>query len=243
MAIDKVNILAIGAHPDDVELACVGTLLRHSALGYTFGLLDLTRGELGTRGNADLRTMEAMSSAEKMRAAFRIQLTLPDGFLHPDDPEQLLPVISAIRSIRPDIILCNAIADRHPDHGNGGALVVKAAYLSGLPKIVTQSPVESNQQPWRPRAVYHYIQDRWRDPDFVVDITDHMQEKLTLIGTFQSQFYDPSTQEPETPISGKDFFAFIESRARDMGRPAGYTFAEGFNVARYPGVSDLFSLH
>lgn len=237
----KVDILAIGAHPDDVELGCSGTLLRHIHAGYSVGLLDLTLGELGTRGDASTRTREAQESARKMGAVFRRQLDLADGFFS-EDEASLRKVITEIRACRPTIVLANSMSDRHPDHGRGSSLVSRAAFLSGLRRIETLDGQGRVQEEWRPRAVYHFIQDRWLEPDLVVDITDFFEAKLDLVRTFSSQFFDPSSMEPETPISGKEFFPFLEARARDMGRPAGYTFAEGFQVERYPGVDDLLRL-
>ncbi len=237
----QVDLLAIGAHPDDVELACSGTLLKHIADGYTVGLLDLTRGELGTRGTAAIRTEEAMEAAKLMGATFRHQLDLADGFFNVDEPA-LLAVVQVIRACRPTLVLANAIKDRHPDHGRAAILVQRACFLSGLRRIETQDSTGQIQLPWRPKATYHYIQDEWSDPDFVVDITTFMEQKLELIRAFRSQFYDPNSTEPDSPISGQDFLDFIVARARDMGRPAGYEFAEGWSMRRVPGIQDLFSL-
>ncbi len=241
----KVNILAVGVHPDDVELSCAGTLLHHAALGHTFGLLDLTRGELGTRGTPEIRMREADASARKLGARFRENLGLADGFITHDEPT-LRKVMTAIRDCRPDIVLANALSDRHPDHGRTANLVADAAYYSGLRKIETVSLQGKPQEPWRPRAVYHYIQDRNRHPDFVVDVTPYFERKMEAIACFESQFSDSVanaySSEPTTPISGDDFMEFIRAKARNLGREAGYELAEGFNFARYPGVRDLFDL-
>lgn len=238
----KVEILAIGAHPDDVELGCSGTLLSHIAMGYRVGLLDLTLGELGTRGNEALRTAEAMASARTMKAQFRWQLNLGDGFMSQDEAT-LMAIITRIRVCRPNVIFANAPEDRHPDHGIAAALVRRATFLSGLPKIKTTDPATNQSQgAWRPKALYHYIQDEWLDPDFVVNITPWFQQKLNLIQTFRSQFFDADSPEKETPISRPDFLPFLEGRARNMGRPAGYTYAEGFITDRYPGVGDVMML-
>lgn len=237
----KVDILAIGAHPDDVELGCSGTLLVHKALGHSVGLLDLTLGELGTRGDAETRTMEALDAARTLGAAFRHQLDLGDGFFA-EDRGAIEAVIREIRACQPTVILANAVRDRHPDHGRAASLVARAAFLSGLPRIVTRDSQGIEQPSWRPRAVYHYIQDHWVEPDFVVDISPWMEAKIGLVLRFRSQFYQPGDQGPETPISGKDFLEFLEGRARDMGRPAGYRFGEGFTTNRYPGVVDLLAL-
>lgn len=241
----KVNILAIGAHPDDVELSCSGTLLRHLEHGKTVGLLDLTRGELGTRGNADIRDEEAAHAAKLMGAAFRKNLKMPDGFFT-YNPENLIKIIEVIRWCQPDIILANALSDRHPDHGKAAKLIADACFYSGLVKIVTHDENGAVQEHWRPKAVYHYIQDHNLNPDFVVDISAYMDKKIELVLAFRSQFYLPEAKEFEkelsSPISGKDFIDFLRAKARSYGRAAGFEYAEGFNVARTPGVTDLFDL-
>ncbi|MCP9237258.1 bacillithiol biosynthesis deacetylase BshB1 [Lewinella sp. JB7] len=241
----KVNILAIGVHPDDVELSCSGTLLHHAALGHTFGLLDLTRGELGSRGNAEIRTREAYAAAKKLGAKFRENLDLPDGFIT-SDKKTLLKIISAIRDCQPDVVLANALSDRHPDHGRSASIIAEACYLSGLQKIETYNLEGEEQEKWRPRAVYHYIQDRNRQPDFVVDIGPYVQQKFEAIACYTSQFNDhvpgEYSTEAATPISGKDFMDFLAAKNRYFGREAGYEFAEAFNVSRYPGVRDLMTL-
>ncbi|MCF8237210.1 MAG: bacillithiol biosynthesis deacetylase BshB1 [Saprospiraceae bacterium] len=238
---ENVDILAVGAHPDDVELACSGTLLKHLSMGYTVGLLDLTLGELGTRGSAILRTKEALESAQRMGASFRTQLNLGDGFFEVEE-SRLRAVIQVIRACQPAILFANAPHDRHPDHGRSAELVRRAAFLSGLRRIETVGSDGSPQEAWRPKAVYHYIQDERLEPDVVVDISAFIKEKLALIKTFRSQFYDPDSPEPDSPISGKDFLDFILARAQDLGRPAGYAFAEGWITNRYPGVQDLMQI-
>lgn len=242
----KVDILAIGAHPDDVELSCVGTLLSHMAQGKTVGLLDLTRGELGSRGSAKLRDKEAAKSAKIMGAKFRKNLDMGDGYFE-YNRLNVNRIIHVIRECKPEIVLANAIDDRHPDHGRAAKLIVDACFFSGLAKIETNNHKGKPQKEWRPRAVYHYIQDRNLKPDFVVDITEHMDKKIECIQAFGSQFYNKATQEEykgevKTPISGEDFFEFIKAKNRTFGRPAQFEFAEGFNVARIPGVNNLFDL-
>lgn len=241
----KIDILAIGVHPDDIELSCAGTLLRHSEKGYTFGILDLTRGELGTRGNADIRAREAFAAAEKLGAKFRENLDLPDGFIRHDEPT-IRKIVTALRDCQPEIVLTNALGDRHPDHGRSANIVADACYYSGLRKIETTNAMGERQEKWRPGAVYHYIQDRNRKPDFVVDITPHFARKMEAIACYASQFNDHQSEEFEeeegTPISGKDFMDFLAAKSRNLGREAGYELAEGFNVGRYPGVDDLFDL-
>ncbi|TNE51968.1 MAG: bacillithiol biosynthesis deacetylase BshB1 [Bacteroidetes bacterium] len=239
----KVDILAIGIHPDDVELSASGTLLRHAELGYSFGLLDLTLGELGSRGSAEIRTKEALRAAEILGAAFRKQLDLPDGFFT-NGPGNKLKVIEAIREYRPRIVLCNAPDDRHPDHGRSARMVSEACFYSGLIRIETTGPDGRPQQEWRPNAVYHYIQDKQLTPDFVVDITPYFKKKMEAIKAFQSQFYDEAQPDawPQTPISGKGFLAFMEAKARVYGRPPQVQYAEGFICARTPAVNNLFDL-
>ena len=240
----KIDILAIGAHPDDVELNACGTLLRHISQGKTVGLLDLTRGELGSRGSAELRGLEAAESAKKMGAAFRKNLGMADGFFQYSQ-ENLLRILEIIRWCQPEIVMANAPDDRHPDHGRAAKLAADACFYAGLLKIETNFEGQA-QQHWRPKAVYHYIQDKDLVPDFVVDITPFMDEKLELILSFRSQFYLPEANEydtqPKTPISGKDFFEFVKSKNRAFGRPIGVEFAEGFVAQRTPGINDLFSL-
>jgi N-acetylglucosamine malate deacetylase 1 len=241
----KVDILAIGVHPDDVELGCSGTLLRHIAAGKKVGLLDLTRGEIGTRGSAEIRDKEAREAAGKMGALFRKNAGMADGFFT-YHPENILNIIRILRWCRPEIVLANAPDDRHPDHGRAGKLTADACFYAGLVKIKTSGEDGQPQEQWRPKAVYHYIQDKRLVPDFVVDISDHFEEKMALIQTFPSQFYVPETEqysaELQTPISGQDFMELLRARARDFGRPIGKAYAEGFIAARTIGVDDLFDL-
>lgn len=236
----KLDILAIGVHPDDVELSCSGTLLKHIAQGYKVGLLDLTLGELGTRGNATIRTQEAMASAQLMGALVREQLDLQDGFFtHSQD--NLLKIIAIIRRYCPNIVLANAIQDRHPDHGRAAKLIADACFLSGLIKIETFDGGVS-QAAWRPKNVYHYIQDQALKPDFAVDISDYIDKKFELIMTFKSQFFDPLSKEPITPISSKDFLDSVRGKDAVYGRYIGTSYAEGYNVNKVMGVDDLFDL-
>lgn len=241
----KVDILAIGAHPDDVELSCSGTLLRHLEQGKTVGLLDLTRGELGTRGTSAIRDKEAAHAAQLMGATFRRNLQMPDGFFD-HSQENIVKIIEVIRWCQPDIVLANALSDRHPDHGKGAKLAADACFYSGLVKIETKDEAGNLQDRWRPKAVYHYIQDHNLTPDFVVDISPYMARKIELVLAFRSQFYIPGDKEFEkelnSPISGKDFVDFLHAKARSYGRATGFEYAEGFNVARTMGVKDLFDL-
>jgi len=241
----KVDILAVGVHPDDIELSCSGTLLRHLDMGKTVGLLDLTRGELGTRGTAEIRDAEAAAAAAMMGAAFRKNLSMPDGFFE-YNKDNIVQIARIIRMHQPGIVLANALSDRHPDHGRAAKLVADACFFSGLAKIETFDDNGNPQQRWRPDALYHYIQDHNLPPDFVVDISPFIDRKIELVLAFRSQFYLPNTaeytSELDTPISGQDFIEFLRAKARAYGRPAGLEFAEGFNAARVPGVRNLFDL-
>lgn len=242
----KIDILAIGVHPDDVELSASGTLLRHIHEGKTVGLLDLTRGELGTRGTAEIRDQEAEAAALLMGAKFRINLGMADG-LFQYNPENLLKIITVIRKYQPEIVLANALNDRHPDHGRAAKLEADACYYSGLVKIPTFDENGNPQDRWRPKAIYHYIQDFNLVPDFVVDITPFLEKKFELIAAFKSQFYIPGdqtyAQELSSPISGKDFMDFLKSKAATYGRPSGFEYGEGFNVNRTIGVKNLFDIY
>lgn len=236
----KLDILAIGVHPDDVELSCAGTLLKHIALGKTAGILDLTRGELGTRGSAELRTREANASAKILGLSVREQLTMPDGFFENNEAYQR-EIIKMIRKYQPEIVLCNAVSDRHPDHGRAAKLAADACFYSGLVKIETELD-GAKQAAWRPKAVYHYIQDHYLKPDFVVDITAHFETKMESIMAFSSQFFDPNSKEPETPISSKNFRDYVVAKHAIMGRSINVEYAEGFTVSRAIGVKNLFDL-
>lgn len=237
----KIDILAIGVHPDDIELSCSGTLLRHIAQGKKVGLLDLTQGELGTRGSAPLRLQEAENARQLMGAEFRINLGMADGFFELTKANKL-KIISVIRAYQPTIVLGNSIHDRHIDHGRAAKLIQDACFLSGLQKIETFDETGQAQDRWRPKALYHYIQDYYLTPDFVVDISEHIDQKIELIQAFRSQFHDPNSKELETPLTGSDFFAFIKGRAKDIGRPVGFAYAEGFKANRTIGVKDLLDL-
>ena len=236
----KLNILAFGAHPDDVELGCGGTLLKHIDSGDTVGIIDLTRGELGTRGTAEMRDSEASESSKVLGIAFRDNMGFRDGFFCNDEIHQL-EIIKRIRYHQPDIVICNAVTDRHTDHRMGAELISKACFLSGLRKIETQY-LNKVQLAWRPAAVYHYIQDRYLKPDVIVDITPFIEKKLDAIRCFKSQFYDPTSNEPVTAISTKEFIDFLNGRAMEMGRLIGVTYGEGFTTERSIGVKKLTDL-
>lgn len=232
----KLNILAFAAHPDDVELACSGTLIQHIKAGNKCGIIDLTRGELGTRGSANDRDLEAAESTKIMGLHARENLDLGDGFFEINE-QSLMAVIQMIRKYQPDILLANAVSDRHPDHGRAAELITRACFLSGLPKIST-SPFPAH----RPKAVYHYIQDRSMKADLIVDITDVYDQKMMAINAFKTQFYDPNSTEPKTPISGKEFMDFLEARAMEYGRTIGTKYGEGFTTERTLGVNSLTHL-
>ncbi|MFZ9028578.1 MAG: bacillithiol biosynthesis deacetylase BshB1 [Crocinitomicaceae bacterium] len=236
----KLDILAFAAHPDDVELSASGTVLKHIAAGKKVGVIDLTQGELGSRGTKETRKEEAAASSEILGLSVRHNLKIADGFFEINEDNKRL-IIEQIRKYKPEIILANAVSDRHPDHGRAAKLVSEAAFLSGLVKIETTMEGVS-QEPHRPKAIYHYIQDYYMKPDLVVDVTDYFEQKMKSILAFKTQFFDPNSSEPETPISGKDFLDFIESRMRQFGRPIGAKYAEGFTVERYPGVDLLTDL-
>jgi bacillithiol biosynthesis deacetylase BshB1 len=240
MADLKLDILAFGVHPDDVELSCSGTLMKHIALGNTAGIIDLTMGELGSRGTAQTRKEEANEASRIMGVSVRENLCISDGFFELNESNKRL-VIEQIRRFRPEIVLCNAISDRHPDHGRAAKLISESCFLAGLRKIETEWN-GTNQEAFRPKVVYHYIQDVYLKPDFVVDVTDFIDRKLEAIQAYKTQFYDPKSLEPETPISGKDFFDFVKGKMRQFGRPIGVEFAEGFTVERELGVHNLFDL-
>ena len=237
----KLDILAIGVHPDDVELSCSGTILKHIAQGKKVGILDLTRGELGTRGSAEIRTREANAAAKILGIDIRTQFNLKDGFFENNDANQL-EIIQHIRLHQPEIVLCNAISDRHPDHGRAAKLVADACFYSGLIKIETMYANKELQPAWRPKAVYHYIQDNFIHPDFVVDVTEHIAKKHESIMAYSSQFYNPKSNEPQTPISSKQFLETLNSKMSIWGRAIGVPYAEGFTVNRYIGVNNLFDL-
>jgi len=237
---NQVDILAFGAHPDDVELGCAGTLAKEISLGRKVGIIDLTEGELGTRGSVEIRYKEAAKASEILGISVRENLKMRDGFFKNDEEHQM-EVIKMIRKYRPKIVLCNAVDDRHIDHGKGAKLVSDSCFLSGLKRIETVLDGEQ-QEAWRPQVVYHYIQ--WKDlkPDFVVDITGFMDKKVEAIMAYDSQFYNPNTNESVTPIATKNFLDSIKYRSQDLGRLIGTDFAEGFTVERYVAVNSLEDL-
>ena len=233
----KIDILAIGAHPDDVELGCSGTIAKEIANNKKVGILDLTKGELGTRGSAEIREKEANDAAKILNVAFRENLNFKDGFFKNDEEHQL-KLIQVIRKYKPDVILCNAIDDRHIDHPRGAKLVIDSCFLSGLKKIVTEYN-NKEQEPWRPLNIYHYIQWKNLKPDFVVDISNFFEIKIKAVKSFKSQFYNEKEPIHNTPISTKNFLDSIEYRARDLGRLTNVDYAEGFISARLPLIDSI----
>ena len=236
----KLDILAFGAHPDDVELGCSGTIAKEVSLGKKVGIIDLTRGELGTRGSVEIRNSESAKASEILGVVVRENLDMRDGFFVNDEAHQL-KVIEMIRKYQPEIVLCNAITDRHIDHGKGSKLVSDACFLSGLRQIKTELDGEA-QEAWRPKVVYHYIQWQNIEPDFVVDISEFMDKKMDSVLAYGSQFYDPKSNEPVTPIASKNFLDSINYRAQDLGRLVGVDYAEGFTTERYLAVNSLGDL-
>jgi bacillithiol biosynthesis deacetylase BshB1 len=236
----KLDILAFGSHPDDVELGCGGTIAKEISLGKKVGIIDLTRGELGTRGTAEIRDAESAAAAKILGVSVRENLHMRDGFFINDEEHQLA-VIRMLRKYQPDIVLCNAVEDRHIDHGKGSKLVSDACFLSGLRRIETEYNGEP-QQAWRPKAVYHYIQWVNLVPDIVVDITGFNAKRVEAILAYKSQFYDPNSPDPVTPIATRNFLESLDYRAQDLGRLIGTELGEGFTAERYVGVSSLADL-
>ncbi len=236
----KLDILAIGAHPDDVELSCGATLAKEVANGKKVGVLDLTRGELGTRGSAEMRDEEATAAGKILGLSVRENLSLADGFFR-NDRETQIKIIEVLRKYQPEIVFCNAIRDRHIDHGRGSTLVSHACFLSGLMKIETEVDGEK-QEKWRPKYVYHYIQWENIKPDFVVDVTGFMEKKKEAVLAYKSQFYDEKNEEWNTPISSMNFKESVDYRARDLGRLIGTEYGEGFTAERFPAVDSIFDL-
>ncbi|MBA3649099.1 MAG: bacillithiol biosynthesis deacetylase BshB1 [Chitinophagales bacterium] len=236
----KLDILAFGSHPDDIELSCGGTLIKHILVGRKAGIIDLTKGELGTRGTPEIREQESAAAAQILGVSIRENLGMDDGFFVNDEKHQR-EIIRMIRKYQPEIILANAIYDRHPDHGRGAMLVQDASFLAGLRKIETN---ENNvvQSSWRPKAVYHYIQDQFIMPDILVDITEVIEKKMESVRAYRSQFYNPQSDEPITYIATPEFMDTLMVRAKEFGKMTGVKYAEGFTSNRKAGLDDLFLL-
>ncbi len=237
----KLDILAVGVHPDDVELSCSGVLLQQISMGKKAGILDLTRGELGTRGTPEIRMKEAEASRKILGVSVRDNLGFKDSFFT-IDMEHTIEIVKIIRKYRPEILLANATEDRHPDHGRASTLVTEAAFYSGLAKIETQLGDGKPQEAWRPKHIYHYIQDKYIKPTFVIDITPFMEKKMESIRAFSSQFYNPDSTEPETYISTPAFLEGVYARAMGMGKLINTKFGEGFTCDRSIGLADISSV-
>lgn len=236
----KLDILAFGSHPDDIEISMGGTILHYVSEGKKVGIVDLTEGELGTRGTVESRYAEADAASKFMGIETRVNLQMKDGFFQHDE-ENLMKIIEQIRRFKPEIVFANSITDRHPDHAKGAKLVAEAAYLAGLSKIKSNwNGVD--QHAHRPRLTLHYIQDYLISPTIVFDVSAFMDKKIEAIKCYKTQFYDPTSTEPATPISGKDFFDFVRGRMKEFGRPIGAEYAEGFTSNKLLGISDLFQL-
>jgi len=236
----KLDLLVFAVHPDDAELGCSGTILRHVAAGKKVGVVDFTRGELGTRGTADTRDQEAAESSKILGLQVRENLKFRDGFFSNDEAHQL-EVVKMIRKYQPEIVLSNALHDRHPDHGRAGDLVYDACFLAGLPKVVSALD-NLEQKAFRPRLVLQYIQDRYIEPDIIIDITPYIDGKIKAIKAFRTQFYNPDVEGQQTYISSPEFFETVIGRAREFGKSIGATYGEGFTSRKLLGVDDLFQL-
>ncbi len=237
----KLDILVMAAHPDDAELSCSGTILSYINQGKKVGIVDFTRGEMGTRGTPEIRLQESNDATKILGLHARENLGLADGFFQNDQASQLI-LMEVIRRYRPEIVLANALEDRHPDHGKGAKLAIDACFLSGLRMIQTiDSHSKTEQSAWRPKHVYHYIQDRYLEPDFVIDITEHWETKEQSIRAFKSQFFDPTSKEPNSYISSPDFLSFIQARAQEMGHKIGVKYGEGFQSQKTLQLTNLFT--
>lgn len=238
--VKKVDILAIGAHPDDIELSAGGTVVKSVHQGKKVAIVDLTQGELGSRGTIETRYEEAEAARQIMGVHYRENLKLADGFFE-QDKESLLKLVVAIRKYQPDVVLANAISDRHPDHGRGSDFISRACFLSGLLKIETSSD-DVKQTHWRPRVVYHYIQDRYIKPDFIVDVSEFKEQKFNAILAYKTQFYQDGISGPQTPISGQGFLDSLEARLIQFGRDINVKYGEGFTAERTVGIDDISNL-
>ena len=236
----KLHILAIAVHPDDIELSAAGTLTKHARMGQQVGILDLTQGELGTRGTAGIRLKEAQDAAAIMGVAVRENAGMADGFFRNDEEHQR-KLIYYIRKYQPDIVIANALADRHPDHGRAGRLIADACFLAGLRKVESTDNGVA-QAAWRPKRIFHMIQDRFTEPTIVVDISETFEQKIESMKAYKSQFHDPNSKEPMTYIASQDFFESIKARSLLLGTRIGVKYGEGFICENVPGVSDLDKL-
>ena len=236
----KLDILVFAAHPDDAELSCSGTIISHVNQGKKVGMVDFTKGELGTRGTAEIRMKEAKQAADILGLVVRENLGFEDIYFENNKAHQL-EVIKMIRKFQPEIVLANAIKDRHPDHPKASQLAVQACFMAGLKKIETKLD-GVNQPAWRPGAVYHYIQSNYIKPDIIVDVSDYWDQRMASVKAFKSQFFNPESREPETFISSTQFMQLLEARATEFGKSIGVKYGEGFTVDKNMGVKSLFDL-
>ena len=237
----KLDILAIGSHPDDVELGCSGTLISEVQKGKKVGIVDLTQGELGTRGTVETRYQEAADAARIMGIAIRENLKMRDGFFVNDEAHQM-QLIQVLRTYQPEIVIANILEDRHPDHGKGGWLAYDACFLSGLKQINTKDANGNDQEKWRPKMLLHYIQDRFYEPDIIYDVSHVWEQRMETIMAYRTQFHNPNSGEPQTYISSPDFMEALTARARLLGKRIGVKYAEGFLSKKNIGISSLDAL-
>ena len=236
----KLDILVFAAHPDDAELSCSGTIISHIKQGKKVGMVDFTKGELGTRGNPEIRMQEARQAAEILGLSVRENLAFEDIYFK-NDKEHQLEIVKMIRKFQPEIVLANAVEDRHPDHPRASQLVVQSCFMAGLKMIGTKLD-GATQSAWRPGAIYHYIQSNFIKPDVIVDVSEHWEQRMASVRAFKSQFFDPNSKEPETFISSAQFMELLVARATEFGKSIGVKYGEGFTVDKNIGVSSLFDL-
>jgi bacillithiol biosynthesis deacetylase BshB1 len=237
----KLDVLAIGSHPDDVELGCSGTLITEIRRGKKVGIADLTQGELGTRGTVETRYSESAEAAKIMGISVRHNLKFRDGFFKNDEEHQM-KLIGVIRQYRPEIVITNILEDRHPDHGRGGWLTYDCCFFSGLRQIKTFDEKGNQQEHWRPKMLLHYIQDRFYEPDIIIDVSDVWEQRMKAIKAYKTQFHDPSSKEPQTYLSNPEFIDALTARARLLGKRIGVKYAEGFLSKKSIGIRNLDAL-
>lgn len=234
----KLDLLAFGSHPDDVELGCSGTLIKEIKRGKKIGIIDLTQGELGTRGTVETRYQEAADAAMIMGVSVRENLKMRDGFFVNDETHQM-QVIKVLRKYQPEIVIANILEDRHPDHGKGGWLLYDACFLSGLRQIKTTDENGREQEKWRPKILLHYVQDRFYEPDIIIDISDVWEERMNAIRAYKTQFYNPESKEPQSYLSNPEFMEALTARARLLGKRIGVKYGEGFLSKKSIGIKNL----
>jgi bacillithiol biosynthesis deacetylase BshB1 len=234
----KLDLLAIGSHPDDVELGCSGTLIREIQKGKKIGIIDLTQGELGTRGTVETRYQEAADAAKIMGISVRENLKLRDGFFQNNEENQM-KLVQVLRKYQPEIVIANILEDRHPDHGRGGWLAYDACFLSGLRQLKTVDENGKEQEKWKPKMLLHYIQDRFYEPDFIIDISDVWEQRMDAIRAYKTQFFDPNSKEPQSYLSTPEFMEALSARARLLGKRIGVKYGEGFLSKKSIGIKDL----